>query len=396
MQEIRGERKVNRSQDFGRNARIYSKITAKENWFSKARMPNQEPDEDERIIIRKVSRESNATSEIPPETVIFVPFTPEGQLKKSIQAIDDLVMGNQKAGRVKVVETLGNSFLNSLGNQAPWKSETCGRPKCLPCMSKLGSCLKANVTYNITCQICAEQGILQQYWGESHRTWWDRFQDHKRALENLGEKYATVKHHLNHHANVPPNFKYKLHKTWKSTLERQVGEALEINSSPPESLMNSKSEWGHNALPRITVLKDPREPPDPPENQPAQGPGQIHHQHDPQQNHKNTRKRPSFHLIEQQQREVPAAKDDQKKKAKYQIDDFFRAVPHCALKGDVQHQDPDLPVHGRQGEVHSKAKNSSPEGPRNADIEGTTKQTSELIRIEPSLLTRCEGLQIKD
>ena len=47
-------------------------------------------------------------------------------MKKSIQAIDDLVMGNQKAGKVKVVETLGNSLLNSLGNQAPLKSETVG------------------------------------------------------------------------------------------------------------------------------------------------------------------------------------------------------------------------------------------------------------------------------
>ena len=84
-----------------------------------------------------------------PQKPSYLSHSPWGQLKRAIQDINNHIMSNSKTGRVKVVETLGTSQLDSLGNQAPWKTEECIRSQCLPCKSNPGSCLKANITYQI-------------------------------------------------------------------------------------------------------------------------------------------------------------------------------------------------------------------------------------------------------
>ena len=111
-------------------------------------------------------------------------------------------MEGRKSGRVKVVERLGSSLLDSLENQVPWMEDPCDRPGCKPCQSKPGSCLKANITYQIICRHCKSQGKEAYYWGESHRTWWDRSQDHIAALRTSNESYAVVKHMKNEHPNT--------------------------------------------------------------------------------------------------------------------------------------------------------------------------------------------------
>ena len=170
-------------------------------------------------------------------------------------------MKGYKSGRVKVVEKLGNTLINTIGNQAPWRSEPCSRPGCKPCKSKPGSCLKHNVTYSITCNTCLENGSRRVYWGETNRSWWDRYLEHETALRTSNSKYAIVKHQLMEHANVPPNFSYKVDRTWKTALERQVGEAILIDNEDKTCILNSRSEWGHNAVPRLTITRDNQDQP---------------------------------------------------------------------------------------------------------------------------------------
>ena len=62
-----------------------------------------------------------------------------------------------------------------------WRTDHCGWPNCWPYQSKEGSCLKHNVLYKITCLTCKVQGHTSSYWGESHRSAWDRAEDHKAA-----------------------------------------------------------------------------------------------------------------------------------------------------------------------------------------------------------------------
>ena len=96
------------------------------------------------------------------------------------------------------------------------------------------------------------------------------------ALRTNNEKYAVVKHMTNEHPNLQPNYQYKLHRTWRSSLERHIGEALQIDNTSPEVLMNSKSEWGQGSrIPRIIVMRDgetdvPRNPQEHPQGLPQQ------------------------------------------------------------------------------------------------------------------------------
>ena len=59
---------------------------------------------------------------IGPETVLFIPFTPESQLKHELQAIDKQIQGQVKHGSVKVVERQGPKVIESLGNKATWRT----------------------------------------------------------------------------------------------------------------------------------------------------------------------------------------------------------------------------------------------------------------------------------
>ena len=56
------------------------------------------------------------------------------------------------------------------------------------------------------------------------------------------EKNPLVKHMVNHHRGEEPDFSYKVDQQWKTSLSRQIGEALAINRASPTTLMNSKSE----------------------------------------------------------------------------------------------------------------------------------------------------------
>ena len=48
--------------------------------------------------------------------------------------------------------------------------------------------------------------------------------------------YAIVKHMVKHHQNQKPDFAFKAHMSWKSSLERQLGEAQMIDSTPVDEI----------------------------------------------------------------------------------------------------------------------------------------------------------------
>ena len=125
-----------------------------------------------------------------------------------------------------------------------------------PCDTKPWSCRARNVTYSIECLNCLETGDKALYWGESHWTWGDRAREHAHALETGDLKFGPVKHHQAKHNNMQPKFKYKLHKSWRKSLQRQIAESLLIQETPVEHLINSKSEWGNYSIPRLTVERE--------------------------------------------------------------------------------------------------------------------------------------------
>ena len=74
------------------------------------------------------------------------------------------------------------------------------------------------------------------------------------ALRKQDTNYAIVKHwHESHqHMETPPDFSISLVRSHKSSLERQIHEAVSIELADPQViLMNGKSEWGQNRVPRV-------------------------------------------------------------------------------------------------------------------------------------------------
>ena len=94
--ELDGKYPVNRPEYSGRKKRIVKSLIGKSTWF-KNRNQNQKPPETgnngNRIRSQRTTYGRQKMVRGQPETVLFIPHTPEGQLKKLFQEIDDQVNG---------------------------------------------------------------------------------------------------------------------------------------------------------------------------------------------------------------------------------------------------------------------------------------------------------------
>ena len=129
--------------------------------------------------------------------------------------------------------------------------------ECPPFQDKPSSCTVRHATYKIICKLCQEQGTKSVYFGETHRTWGDRQREHQKALTTNNPTYATVNHQNEDHQGQEPSFIFKLDRGHRSTIGRQISEALLIQTEPRDKILNTKSEWGFNFLPQqITTTRD--------------------------------------------------------------------------------------------------------------------------------------------
>ena len=80
-------------------------------------------------------------------------------------------------------------------------------------------------------------------------------------LMKKSEESALVKHWSIHHGDREdaPRYSFSLVGRHKTATERQLKEALMIEDENPDSLMNSKTEYGRNSVVRQTVQFDGRQ-----------------------------------------------------------------------------------------------------------------------------------------
>ena len=78
--------------------------------------------------------------------------------------------------------------------------------------------------------LCKTEGLRRIYHGETHRAFWDRAQDHYKALLEQDQKYGVVKHWMEAHGELeePPPYEFKLTKTNQASAHRQISDALDI------------------------------------------------------------------------------------------------------------------------------------------------------------------------
>ena len=195
----------------------------------------------------------------PSDAVIFIPATPGAELAKKVQSVVT-EEGARIGMAVKVVVTGGKSMKQHLVRM---DLTGCYYPDCLLCESgEVGaSHTRSGVHYSGVCKLCAENGVVARYDGESGRSGYYRTKQHKSDISNCRTSNAFAKHlELFHPTEVrkPETFSFKSEGVYKKCLERQVTEGIAITHTPADVLMNSKSEYLQPAVTRVTTTREVR------------------------------------------------------------------------------------------------------------------------------------------
>ena len=103
---------------------------------------------------------------------------------------------------------------------------------------------------------CKSAGVSSEYFGETSRSLWDRYSEYKQSLASRSGNSCVLKHWNEHHQDQedPPPFNYRVIIKCKTATQRQLIEALRIESFNGDIAMNSKGEWGRNFVPRRVVF----------------------------------------------------------------------------------------------------------------------------------------------
>ena len=201
---------------------------------------------------RRKKKEINKMSWYKPyETVLFCPPTPRSELFKQL---NNIAQDSVKAGglKIKVVERAGRSIKSLMPGLD--KGSTCGRQDCFVHSSgKRGDCNAEGIVYMGTCTLCAEQNVKCTYIGESSRSCYVRGRQHMMAISNpeRNRNNAFARHTLEYHPQETPQFTMEVISKFKTPLERQIAEGIEIYNSNSNITMNSKLDHYQPAFHRL-------------------------------------------------------------------------------------------------------------------------------------------------
>ena len=182
------------------------------------------------------------------ETVIFVPATPGGELRKRYQKL----ISDTKV-KVAVAEVPGASIKKRLQKSDPFKEEKCRDPaKCMVCdgEGKGGRCRSEGATYEIGCK-----GCNGKYVGETSRNAFTRGREHLLDLHRKNAKSPLHLHNTEKHSDAPPpGFEMKVTGVFGGdATKRQVRESVLIQKVPEDELINRRDEWRQVKLPRVEL-----------------------------------------------------------------------------------------------------------------------------------------------
>ena len=193
------------------------------------------------------------------DSVMFVPPTHGSSLAKLLQKHEE--ENNQgRSSRIRIVERAGSSLKSILAPNDPWGVSKCSDAECFPCgtndgPSKVG-CRVPGVMHQIICTLFESDGNRALYIGETGRNAYSRGKKHVEDFLAGRSSHCMVIHHRVHHPDVPKSvdhYRMEPVKSFRTPLDRQVSEALTINNSQVDVLMNSGSEWRVGRLPRAAV-----------------------------------------------------------------------------------------------------------------------------------------------
>ena len=179
------------------------------------------------------------------KSVLFVQPTKYSTLKRKYEEII-----KKSKCKIKVIERAGVSVSQKLQKSYPFCVEKCKSNDCFVCISDgKGNCMKENVNYEIE---CTREGCGYIYFGETCRNAYSRGREHLRGIEKRDKNSVFVEHVIDKHDSVFLNdkccgYKMNVRETHRSALDRQITEAVKIDTTNKQTL-NRKTGFRVNTV----------------------------------------------------------------------------------------------------------------------------------------------------
>ena len=296
--EERGYRALHESAGVSFVARSRRKLTGKSSWFKNKKRAGREEykyEEEgngnvvtvptrkehrraERLARKEEKRKKSDKQDIVTTSIMFVENTPHGELCARLQRGEDR-NGGITNRRVKMIEMAGTSLGQTFSNRNPWAGAGCEREDCHTChqggkQDKKEDCFRRNIMYESRCGTCEDRQEIQGeegrkrnkkrnadlgdpniYVGETSRSLYERTKEHVRDGKNRTEDSHIAKHWDQAHAGEEmPEFRFKIVKTFRDSLSRQVAESVRIDLRGVK-VLNLKTVYSRNRLPRLEIEK---------------------------------------------------------------------------------------------------------------------------------------------
>ena len=197
----------------------------------------------------------------PADCVGFYPPTPRGELANEIGKVLK-EEGERINMRLRAIETGGLSIGKQLVRPDLKAGEPCGRPGCVldKCSGGAGGPHNVpSVVYRGVCKLCGVTEVSSEYWGESAFSGSYRSGIHESDVESRKETNAFYKHLEIFHPESQRDivhFDIQVQSVHKKSLTRQKTEAVKIQSSTANNLLNSKAEHRQPALLRVRMVRE--------------------------------------------------------------------------------------------------------------------------------------------
>ena len=219
--EMKGFRPMHRPKSWKRIERIREKEEKRKNWYKRGGF----------------------------DSVLFIPTTPDGKLKRLYERVI------RKSGiRMKVVERTGRTLKSQLQTSNPFRDQNCGREDCFVCTTfGQGNCNAESVTYKIDCSgVSCERGV---YKGETAYNAYTRGGEHLARLAARDMSNSPLwRHCVEQHGGEEQTFLMSVTSTFRNdAMLRQITEAVQVNNMDENLRMNDRAEWNMTRIPRTVI-----------------------------------------------------------------------------------------------------------------------------------------------
>ena len=228
--------------------KAYKEIVKKDQEGTQPMYRNKSWDKENRIKKKRAKKNGSWYTNKGAESVVFIPATPNSELKNRIESkIKD------KSFNLKIVEKGGQTIKSILTRQKQKPKDPEDQCKCLICKSggKVGQCRQEGSIYEINCNACNDT-----YIGESGLNAYTRINQHLQAETNTKQHKDSVlyRHQEEKHNKNKVTYTAKVLTSYKtSALRRQVAESVYINKTQHSKRINNATEWHTLQLPQLTI-----------------------------------------------------------------------------------------------------------------------------------------------